>query len=95
MQTSVTCVCRVDTTYDIILQGIFFYPIFKESNMKEKHLLELNIRLASVNSLQNNMNSLKSLKIPYFSHPKSKSHNIKSIKSKSSRSKAHHNSYLN
>jgi hypothetical protein len=34
---------------------IYLYPIFKESNMKGKHLLELNIRLAGLNPLQNNM----------------------------------------
>jgi hypothetical protein len=36
---------------------VYLYHIFQKSSIKEKYLLELNIRLVSVNPLQNNMNS--------------------------------------
>jgi hypothetical protein len=48
---------------------IYLYPIFKESNMKGKHLLELNIRLASVNPLQNNMNSTYQYNLSHIVSP--------------------------
>jgi hypothetical protein len=31
---------------------VYLYPIFKKSNMKGNHLLELNVKLGSVNPLQ-------------------------------------------
>jgi hypothetical protein len=57
--------------------------------MKRKYLLELNVKLASVNPLSNNMYS-----IPYLPHPKFKSHNINFIKSESSRSFQQHQQHI-
>ncbi len=64
--TSVVCavLAQVWTRYNVrwtqhmtFFCKVYLYPIFWESNMKGKHLLELNIRLASVNPLHINMNS--------------------------------------
>ncbi len=61
---------------------VYLYPIFWESNMKGMHLLELNNRLASVNHYKITWTQT----INIVPHPKSKSHNTNSIKSKSSKS---------